>query len=231
MPIQDSVEMGLTLPELVAKVEVESYYPPLFEQAFGSPQVSSDRISRALAQFVRSMVSYQAKYDQGVATNFSNFTPQENLGRQIFNGRGRCDTCHTTDLFIAPTARNNGLDLVLTDNGLGNVTGNPADNGKFKVPSLRNIALTGPYMHDGRFATLAEVVAFYNNGVQASPNLDQRLRQNNGQPRRLNLNQNEQAALVAFLNTLTDPTFVAEAKFSDPFLVLSNRVYLPLVTK
>jgi len=86
-------------------------------------------------------------------------------------------------------------------------------------------------MHDWRFATLAEVVAFYNNGVQASPNLDQRLRQNNGQPRRLNLNQNEQAALVAFLNTLTDPTFVAEAKFSDPFLVLSNRVYLPLVTK
>ena len=233
MPIQDSVEMGLTLNQLVTKVSAESYYPPLFAQAFGTPEVTSDRISRALAQFVRSMVSYQSKYDQGVVTNFSNFTAQENQGRQIFNGQGRCDNCHTTDLFIAPEARNNGLELVSTDNGLGIVTGNPADNGKFKVPSLRNIALTGPFMHDGRFTTLAEVVEFYNSEVQAHPNLDRRLRQvgPNGPPRRLNLTQAQKDALVAFMETLTDQAFVSDAKFSDPFIVFTDVVYLPLVIK
>ena len=231
MPIQDPVEMGLSLNELVAKLEAESYYPPLFEAAFGSPQITSDRVARAIAQFVRSMVSYQAKYDQGVATNFSNFTPQENLGRQIFNGRGRCDTCHITDAFVAPEARNNGLDLVSVDNGLGAVTGNPADNGKFKVPSLRNIALTAPFMHDGRLASLDDVVEFYNSQVQAHPNLDQRLRGRNGQPRRLNLNQAEKEALVAFLGTLTDQTLVTDPKFSDPFIVYSHTVHLPMIIK
>jgi cytochrome c peroxidase len=233
MPIQDAVEMGLTLDELVAKVGAEAYYPPLFEAAFGTPQVTSERISLALAQFVRSMVSYQAKYDAGVALNFSNFTPQENLGRQIFNGRGRCNVCHITDAFVAPNARNNGLDAVSTDNGLGDVTGNPADNGKFKVSSLRNIALGGPYMHDGRFPNLAAVIEFYNAGVQPHPNLDPTLRQPNGQPRRLDLTQNEKDALVAFLNTLTDQTFITDPKFSDPFVAtgVTHVIYLPLVVK
>lgn len=231
MPIQDAVEMGSTLDELVIELAALPYYPPLFEQAFGTPQVTSDRISRALAQFVRSMVSYQSKYDQGLAVNFSNFTPQENQGRQIFFGRGRCNTCHVTDVFVAPEARNNGLDLVSTDNGLGGVTGNPADNGKFKVPSLRNIALSGPYMHDGRFTTLAQVIEFYNSGVQAHPNLDPRLRQPNGQPRVLNLRPDEKNALVAFLTTLTDPAFVTDPKFSDPFVTFSSVVYLPMIIK
>lgn len=230
MPIENSVEMGMNLDDLVVKLGAEPYYPPLFEAAFGSPDVTRERISFALAQFVRSMVSYRSRYDLGLSTNFSNFTPQENQGRQIFNGRGRCNTCHVTDAFIAPEARNNGLDLVLTDNGLGDITGNPADNGKFKVPSLRNIALTAPYMHDGRFATLAEVVEFYNSQVQAHPNLDQRLRQPNGQPRRLNLSQAEAEALVAFLETLTDQNFTTDIRFSDPFLNL-DVVYLPLVVK
>jgi cytochrome c peroxidase len=233
-PIQDSVEMGLTLPELESKVAAETYYAPLFQAAFGTSEVTSERISLALAQFVRAMVSYRARYDQGRASNFSIFTPQENLGRQLFNGRGRCNVCHTTDAFVAPNARNNGLELVSTDTGLGGVTGNPADNGKFKVPSLRNIALTGPYMHDGRFGTLAEVIEFYNSGVQAHPNLDPVLRGPgpNGQPRRLNLNPVEQEALLAFLNTLTDEAFVTDPKFSDPFVrVFPNVVYLPLVIK
>lgn len=230
MPIENSVEMGMNLDDLVVKLGAEPYYPPLFEAAFGSPDVTRERISFALAQFVRSMVSYRSRYDLGLSTNFSNFTPQENQGRQIFNGRGRCNTCHVTDAFIAPEARNNGLDLVLTDNGLGDITGNPADNGKFKVPSLRNIALTAPYMHDGRFATLAEVVEFYNSQVQAHPNLDQRLRRPNGQPRRLNLSQAEAEALVAFLETLTDQNFTTDIRFSNPFLNL-DVVYLPLVVK
>jgi cytochrome c peroxidase len=178
---------------------------------------------------VRAIVSYQSKYDIGVATNFNNFTPQEERGRRLFNGRGRCDTCHTTDIQIAPEARNNGLDATTTDRGLGAVTGNPNDDGKFKVPSLRNVALTGPFMHDGRFATLAEVIAFYNSGVQAHPNLDPRLEVNNGRPRRLNLDPGDQAALVAFLNTLTDQTLISDPKFSNPFR--NHFVYLPLVIK
>ena len=175
------------------------------------------------------MVSYEAKYDVGVASNFSNFTPQENLGRQLFNGRGNCNACHRTDAFVAEESTNNGLDAVTTDAGLGGITGNPADNGKFKVPSLRNIEVTGPYMHDGRFSTLAEVVEFYNSGVQSHPNLDPRLRTPNGQPRRLNLTNTEKAALVAFLQTLTDDSFIHDPKFSNPFL--THTLYLPLLQR
>lgn len=228
-PIQNSVEMGLTLDEMVAKLQATSFYPPLFEQAFGTPEINSERVSLALSQFVRAMVSYEAKYDVGVASNFSNFTPQENLGRQLFNGRGNCNACHRTDAFVAEESTNNGLDAVTTDAGLGGITGNPADNGKFKVPSLRNIEVTGPYMHDGRFSTLAEVVEFYNSGVQPHPNLDPRLRTPNSQPRRLNLTNTEKAALVAFLQTLTDDSFIHDPKFSNPFL--THTLYLPLLQR
>lgn len=228
-PIQNSVEMGLTLDEMVARLEATTFYSALFDQAFGTPEINSERVSLALAQFVRAMVSYQAKYDVGVAINFSNFTPQENLGRQLFNGRGNCDSCHTTDAFVAQASLNNGLDRVTTDAGLGGITGNAADDGKFKVPSLRNVALTGPYMHNGRFQTLAEVVEFYNSGVQPHPNLDPRLRTPNGQPRRLNLTTAEKAALVAFLQTLTDDSFTHDPKFSNPFSTFT--LYLPLSKK
>ncbi len=223
MPIQDHIEMGMTLPELEEKLQEEAYYQYLFELAFGDDLVTSERISRALSQFVRSMVSYQSKYDVGRAQvndeddPFPNFTAQENQGKGIFLGRGGCEPCHDTESFVGPNARNNGLDVVYADNGVGAVTGNNNQNGDFKVGSLRNIQLTAPYMHDGRFQTLAQVVEHYNSGVQPHPNLDNRLRNNNGQPRRLNLDQNERNALVAFLNTLTDPSFINDEKFSDPF--------------
>lgn len=235
MPIQDSVEMGMTLEQLVATVSSLDYYPELFEDAFGTPQVTSGRISSALAQFVRSMVSTNSKYDR-VLQNQDTFTTQEALGRDIFftPNMGGCAACHGTDAQIAPGARNNGLDLVFADNGLGDVTGNPADDGKFKVPSLRNIELTAPYMHDGRFATLEEVVQFYNNGIQDHPNLDPALQTPDGRPRRLRLSPNEQAALVAFLKTLTDPTLVTDPKFSDPFIEIieieaTDFAYMPVV--
>lgn len=224
MPIQDGVEMGLTLTQLVDRVSGQSYYPPLFEAAFGTTQVTSERISRALAQFVRSMVTYRSRYDVGRAQDFANFTAQELRGQAIFiePAQGNCAACHGTDAFAAPGARNSGLDLDTTaDQGLGTVTGNPADNGKFKSPSLRNIALTAPYMHDGRFATLLDVINFYNNDVQAHPNLDPALRipngPNAGQPRRLGLDAMERADLIAFLNTLTDQAFVEDVMFSNPF--------------
>lgn len=224
MPIQDEVEMGLTLTEMVAKVSDDDYYAILFRRAFGNEDVSTDRIARALSQFVRSMVSYQSKFDDGIAqtnnpqANFPNFTASENLGKSLFfSNRTRCSDCHDTNTFSGDRARNNGLDAVLTDLGVAEITGNANMRGEFKVPSLRNIALTGPFMHDGRFATLEEVVEHYNSGVQNSADLDNRLRVNGNNVRRLNLSNQEKQALVDFLLTLTDNNFITDEKFSDPF--------------
>ena len=235
MPIQDLVEMGMSLDDLVIKLEATDYYAELFDDAFGSTVITADRISRALAQFIRSMETYGSKYDEGRATivgpgqggippfqqDFPNFTEQENLGKSIFFDTeiGNCASCHTPDLFIAPGPRNNGLDVVYEDNGFGEVTGNLQDYGLFKVPSLRNIELTGPYMHDGRFETLEEVIEHYNSGVQDHPNLGPQLRINgpNSPPKMLNLSETDKAALVAFLKTLTDQDFLTDERWSNPF--------------
>jgi cytochrome c peroxidase len=225
MPIQDDVEMGMTLDELVTKLQGKDYYGDLFSAAFGSAEVTSNRISLALSQFVRSMVSYQSKYDVALAAaggdnraTFSSFNNMENMGKNLFfSNRTECSNCHETATFSGDRARNNGLDASNTDLGLGGVTGRAQDNGKFKVGSLRNIELTGPFMHDGRFETLRDVVEFYNSGIQNNSNLDERLRENNGAPKRMNLRMGEVMSIVAFLNTLTDPTFISDPKFSDPF--------------
>ena len=230
MPIQDPVEMGMSLPEMVDVISERDFYGPLFEDAFGDDTVTSQRAGRALAQFVRSMQSYRSRYDSARAQvgdpgqPFPGFSQQENRGKQIFfapppQGAG-CAQCHTSDAFVNDQngPMNNGLDAIsTTDHGAFETTGNPQDRGAFKVPSLRNIAQTAPYMHDGRFATLNEVVEFYNSGVQAHPNLDPRLRRPGGQPLRLNLNQNDRNALVAFMGTLTDNVLLNDPKFSDPF--------------
>jgi len=211
--------MGMTLDALTARLAEESYYSNLFTGAFGSPEVTPDRISRALAQFVRSIISVGSRYDAGVTNEFANFTPRENQGRQIFFGpAGGCAACHGTDNFVpGPALNNNGLEFPYGDLGVGGITGRPQDNGKFKVPSLRNVALTGPYMHDGRFATLEEVVEFYNAGVVDNPNLSPPLRNPDGTVRRLNLTQQQKDALVAFLRTLTDASLATDPKWSDPF--------------
>jgi len=126
--------------------------------------------------------------------------------------------CHATDNFVPTTTlNNNGLEHPYVDLGVGGITGVVAQEGLFKVPSLRNIALTAPYMHDGRFTNLAQVVAFYNSGVVSNPNLSPPLIGRNGQPLQLNLSAEQQAALVAFLNTLTDTNLVTDPKLSDPF--------------
>lgn len=226
-PITNPVEMGLTMPELISKLQGAGYYKPLFQKAFGSEVIDSARVVRAIAQFVRSMVSYRTKYDTGRATfppnqnpgqvDFANFTAQENQGKRLFFGQAGCAACHGTETFTAPGARNNGLDLVYTDNGVGAVTGNPQQNGLFKSPSLRGIELSAPYMHDGRFASLEAVVEHYSTGVKAHPNLSPPLRTPNGTPRNLNLSGEQKAALVAFLKTLTDTGIATDPKFSNPF--------------
>ena len=229
MPIQDLVEMGITLDTLVKRVQDQPYYPALFKNAFGNTAINSDLISKALSQFVRSIVSYQSKYDQGRQTLpiapapppnavFPNFTAEENRGKEIFlSPIGGCAPCHGSETFTAPEAKNNGLDLASTDPGFGAVFPIPANNGLFKVSSLRNIELTAPYMHDGRFANIEQVIEHYNSGVKNHPNLAHQLRLPNGQPRLLNISAADKAALVAFLKTLTDRNVTTDVKYSNPF--------------
>lgn len=219
-PIQDATEMGMNLDDLEAKLALVPYYPALFQAAFGTPQVTRDRISRAIAQFVRSLTSTHSRYDQAFASgpppNFAGvLTAQELEGLVLFGGSGLpgqtvgCDRCHGTIVQIMPGPRNNGLEEFTTDAGAG--------NGQFKAPSLRNVAVRAPYMHDGRFTSLQQVVVFYNAGVQPNANLDQALRTPGGQPVRFNLSAAQLDALVAFLGTLTDSTFLADPRLADPF--------------
>jgi cytochrome c peroxidase len=227
-PIQDHTEMGMNLDTLVNRLQATTHYPYLFQKAFGTQTINSDRISKALAQFVRSIVSYQSKFDLGrgligpgqdpIQTPYSNFTAQENIGKQIFfSPQAACNTCHGTETFTAPAPRSNGLENPSIDNGVGGITNVTAQNGEFKVGSLKNIELTAPYMHDGRFSTLEQVVEHYSSGVQAHPNLAPQLRAPNGTPKQLNLSADQKAALVAFLKTLTDRAITTDEKFSNPF--------------
>jgi cytochrome c peroxidase len=227
MPIKDHTEMGFDaaaggIDSLIRKMKRLSYYPALFDYAFGSPDITEERMQRALAQFVRSMVSTGSKFDQGFAQVFNtalpgagvgqafpNFTAQENLGKQLFllppnQGGAACAGCHAPPTFaLAANSLSNGLDA--------------GETVIFKSPSLKNIAVVGPYMHDGRLANLQQVIDHYNNGIQAGPALDNRLRTPNGQPLRLNLSQEQKDALAAFLQTLTDNDLLTDPKFGDPF--------------
>jgi cytochrome c peroxidase len=224
MPIQNPIEMGMTLNLLTNRLAAEPFYTNLFAQAFGSTVVTTNRISQALAQFVRSIVTTTSKYDIGLTNGFANFTAQEETGRQIFFGlngsRATCSLCHLTDNFVQTGGiDNNGLEFPYVDKGIGGITGNAGDMGKFKVPSLRNIELTAPYMHDGRFTNLDQVVEFYNSGVVFNANLTPPLRTGPGgnSALRLNLTTAQKAALVAFLKTLTDTNLANDVKLSDPF--------------
>jgi cytochrome c peroxidase len=220
MPIQSKTEMGRDLPGLIEVLVKDEHYPELYKKAFGDPEITPRKTARALAQFLRSLVSYQSKYDEGLAKarsireDFDNFTAEENRGKSLF--LANCATCHLPQgqeaHFFMNRPLNNGLDADYkkTDGGVGDVTLNSSELGLFKSPSLRNVELTAPYMHDGRLATLEAVLDHYTREVRNHPNLD-------GRARRPNLSRAEKAALVAFLKTLTDPKFIADPKFSDPF--------------
>ena len=230
-PLQNTVEMGLTAAQISERVAEQTYYNQLFINAFGDNTISNDRISKALAQFVRSIVSYQSKYDTGRATvnnpnqAFSNFTIQENQGKQLFftpipQGGGGCAGCHGTEAFVSTRPENNGIDAIsTTDLGVGGASSPIRQNlvGTFKNSSIRNIELSAPYMHDGRFATLEQVVEHYNSGIQSHPNLSGILKDANGDPVKLNFSAAQKNALVAFMKTLTDNSVATEVRWSNPF--------------
>lgn len=219
MPIEESMELGNPMSLLVPKLQATPFYPPLFEAAFGTPEVTADRIAKALAQFLRALISYQAKFDRAMFGMTANdypdasaiLAPEELRGLEIFgNNPSVCGQCHGDGSLTMTDPSSNGLDLVSADPGAG--------NGLFKPPSLRNIAVTAPYMHDGRFATLREVIEHYDHGIVDTPSLGTQLREGSyGPPIRFNFSEEDKRALEAFLHTLTDDQFLHDPKFSDPF--------------
>jgi cytochrome c peroxidase len=224
LPIQDELEMHETLENVVTKLSAEQSYKDQFMRAFGTTEINSLKISLALEQFMNSIVSVDSKYDQFLRGDLT-LTDSEERGRVLFfaeynehfpsTSGADCAHCHSPTNFSNNEYMNNGLDAVVTDDGREKATLNPMDKGKMKVTSLRNIALTTPYMHDGRFTTLEEVVDHYNSGIQASPTLDPALA--NTMNTGLMLDAQDKTDLVAFLNTFTDQTFLNNTAYSDPF--------------
>ena len=219
MPIQNRIEMGQELERLPAILARDRQYAELFQHAFGDTDITVERIARALAQFLRSMVSFHSRYDDGMvsarsaADDFANFTQEENRGKALF--LRNCSLCHLPDQqahFIMTEPVNTGLDedTRQADGGVGDISLKPNQMGQFKSPSLRNVEVTAPYMHDGRFSTLPAVLDHYSSGGKNHPNKDVRV-----QP--LHFTDSEKAALIAFLKTLTDEQFLTDPKFSDPF--------------
>lgn len=225
LPIQDSLELNETLDNVIAKLQNLPYYKDQFVRAFGSEEITALKISLALEQFMLTIVSNNSKYDKYLAGEVA-LSTSELRGEELFfaeyneffpNVSGAdCAHCHGGFNFENDDYMNNGLDIDADFEDLGrfNATGDPADNAKFKVPSLRNIELTPPYMHDGRFTTLEEVVEHYNSGIHNSSTVDPTVlnTQNTG----LMLSSQDKADLVAFLKTLTDQSITTDPAFSDP---------------
>ena len=231
-PIENPIELHQPLTAGVGKLQNTSTYPPLFQAAFGTRTITTDLVLKALTQFERTLISGNSRYDKFTKTQ-QGLTADELAGLRLYTThisprivRGaECFHCHTLPLASSNFAAqffNNGLDLTFSDPGRGGVTGLPADNGKFVAPTLRNITLTAPYMHDGRFTTLEQVLDHYSDHVQmASPGLDVNLTQGVNDPifnpGHMGLTVTEKRQVIAFLKTLTDSTFIADKRFSDPF--------------
>lgn len=228
LPVEDPIEMHATWPEVITKLNASTEYKNLFFKAFGSPGVDKTRAAKAIAQFLRTMISGSSKYDvmykyeNGLTLNaseqaiYSTITPQQWAGYDLFKSLNGADCfhCHNGPLMQVKKFSNNGLDATFADLGRGDITGNPTDNGKFKVPTLRNIAYSAPYMHDGRFATLDEVINHYSSGIMMSPTIDPLIEfaSQGG----VQLDDYEKGLLKEFLLTLSDESFINNPDFQDP---------------
>lgn len=220
IPLTDLHEMNEKLPELEAELKRIPDYVTRFRKVFND-EIKAELIAKALAQFQKTLISGDSKYDQYVRKeNNISLSALELQGQNLF--KQKCSNCHAGELFTDNDFHNNGLDATFTNQSLGGVflgrfrvTNHTSDLGKFKTPTLRNIILTEPYMHDGRFITLEQVLDHYANGVKNSPNLDPSLMQANGKTG-ISLTTDEKTAIIAFLTTLTDYKFSSNKDFSNP---------------
>ncbi len=216
-PVTNPVEMHNTWENAVASLQNSNSYPDLFFKAFGTRTITKELTTKAIAQFERTLISANSPFDKYLLGENS-LTPQEINGFAIFmdEARGDCFHCHgneSSPLWTDNIFHNNGLDAIITDKGLGNVTGDPNDDGKFKSPSLRNLAFTAPYMHDGRFQTLEEVINHYSEGLVYSRTIDPLMKavSRGG----VHLTEADKADLKAFLLSLSDPSFLTNPDFQD----------------
>lgn len=229
-PVRDHAEMNLDWNAAAKRIKKKKFYRDQFKLVFDSQEIDSVLISKAIAQFERTLISYNSKFDR-VLRKEDKLTKEELRGFEIVNDQSMADClhCHSTDANALATSRkfsNNGLDSIrdprlYPDYGLGGHTRNLADYGKFKIPSLRNIALTAPYMHDGRFKTLREVIDFYSEGLKPSVTIDSKMTRLKN--RGVQLSEYDKICLEAFLNTLTDSVFISNPEFSNPFQVSSGK--------
>ena len=210
-PIVNPVEMDMTVPEVIERLNADADYRSRFKKVFGVDTANSQRVFRAMAQFMAAMVSSNSKYDKYVANPGAGyFSEQEVRGLSLF--RQHCASCHKEPLFSDFSFRNNGLlpKAGVNDSGRAHITGLAEDRYKFKVPSLRNIAVTRPYMHDGRIATLAEAVEHYRTGVAAMPTTDALVAGG------ISMSDQDKKDIISFLETLTDSTFITNPLFAEP---------------
>ncbi len=226
IPMSNPHEMGQSLALSAQKLITDKQYLPLFKLVYGDENITGDRIVKAIAQFERTLISANSKYDQYLAGTYQP-TTDELKGMDLFNHapqpergiRGaNCTHCHGGPKTYQELFHNNGLDSLPKDNGIETISGLATDRGRFKVPTLRNIELTAPYMHDGRFKTLNEVLDHYSDHVQASASLSTVFRGESNElgAKQLKLSGAEKKQVIAFLNMLTDSTFVHDPRFSDP---------------
>lgn len=211
-PIQNPVEMDMKFSDALSRAQKSPKYPSMFKAAFGSDTVTTARFLKAISQFLLTLVSADSRYDKYVRKETGgDLSADELAGLTLF--QQKCAACHATDLFTDKSYRNNGLPASqgINDQGRYTITLNDADRLKFKVPSLRNVEKTFPYMHDGRFATLDQVLTHYTTGVKDSPSLDPALKAN-GQLG-IALTDSEKKQVIAFLRTLTDDTFINNRAF------------------
>lgn len=211
-PITDVNEMDSSIPEAISKIKDDQKYKKLFRAAYGDETVTGERILKALSQFMASLISADSKYDRAKRGE-EQFTSEESQGMALFGQK--CASCHSGELFTDESFRNTGMyyNTEFKDAGRYRVTLSQDDWMKFRVPSLRNIEYTAPYMHDGRFYTLEAVLNFYSNNVENNPNLDPQLKQNNHIG--IVMNSQEKQFIIAFLKTLSDKTFISNPKFAE----------------